>query len=126
MATVLARCQTCQSTWISQNLKRVYSHHDRFMVWQVKQLLEDRGIPCFIKNEFAIGGVGELSPFDTQPEVWLSDEEWLPRAEKLIKQMEAERQPNTLGWQCPQCQEENEASFEICWQCGHERRDKAG
>ena len=96
------------------------------MVFQVKQLLDDNGIPCFIKNEFAIGGIGELSPFDALPEVWLTDDEWQPRAEKLIAQLDSENKQGTFSWVCPECQESNEASFEICWQCGAERRDKAG
>lgn len=96
------------------------------MVFQVKQLLEDKGIPCYIKNEYAIGGIGELSPFDALPEVWLSDDEWQPHAEKLISEMTFQNQQDTLGWVCDACQEANEASFELCWQCGTEKDEKVG
>jgi hypothetical protein len=103
-------------------MRKVYTHHDRFMVWQIKQLLEQRGIPCFIKNEFAIGAVGELSPFDVLPEVWLSDDEWLPKAQQFITDFEY--QPTMQkAWSCDQCHELNEANFELCWQCGHQAHD---
>lgn len=98
-------------------MQKVYSHHDRFMVWQIKHLLEQHGIPCFVKNEFAIGATGELSPFDVLPEVWLMDDDWLPKAQQTIKDFEF--QPiSTATWLCVQCQEVNEANFELCWQCG--------
>ena len=100
-------------------MKKVYSHHDRFMIWQMQQLLEQRGIPCFIKNEFAIGAMGELSPLDVLPEVWLSDNEWERQALRIIAEFEALPATNQ-AWCCEQCQEVNEASFELCWQCGSE------
>jgi hypothetical protein len=98
-------------------MRKVYSHHDRFMIWQIKQLLEQHGIPCFIKNEFAIGAMGELSPFDVLPEVWLTDDDWLPKAQRTIQDFEAQPELKT-AWLCEQCQETNGANFELCWQCG--------
>ena len=53
------------------------------MVFQIKQLLDEQGIPCFVKNEFAIGAMGELSPIDVLPEIWINDAQWLPKALKL-------------------------------------------
>jgi hypothetical protein len=98
-------------------MRKIYSHHDRFMVWQIKQLLEQHGIPCFIKNEFAIGAIGELSPFDVLPEVWLTDDDWLPKAQRTIEDFEAQPELKT-AWLCEQCHETNGANFELCWQCG--------
>lgn len=90
------------------------------MVFQIKQLLEDRGIPCFVKNEFAIGAMGELSPMDVMPEVWLSDAEWLPKAKQFIDELTAQ-QSATATWVCAKCQEKNAGNFELCWQCGTDK-----
>ena len=91
------------------------------MIWRVKQFLEDNGIPCFIRNEFAVGGIGDLSPIDSDPEVWLVDEEWRPRAEKLLDELLSSPDSEAPAeWICKGCQEHNEASFEICWHCGAE------
>lgn len=98
---------------------KIYSNDDRFMVMQVKDALENAGIPCFIKNEFASGAIGELSPFDAWPEVWLSDGEWQQRAEKIIADLMSQNTQKP-GWLCRHCNESNEGSFELCWQCGKE------
>jgi hypothetical protein len=94
---------------------RLYSSHDRFIIFRVKDMLEAEGIPCFIKNEFAIGGMGDLSPFDCSPEVWLMDEEW-----KKLLQAVVDNKKGQDDWFCPSCKEKNDASFDICWQCGEE------
>lgn len=86
------------------------------MVWRVKQLLEDSNIPCFIKNEFAIGAMGELSPLDNLPEVWLTDNEWQAKATALVADFSAEP-VSQENWKCQQCDEDNEGSFLICWSC---------
>lgn len=100
-------------------MDKVYSHHDRFMVFQIKQLLDARGIPCFVKNEFAIGAMGELSPMDVSPEVWISDPEWLPKAQQFITDFENQA-TDLFPWSCKHCHEQNGASFELCWQCGED------
>ena len=100
-------------------MNKVYSHHDRFTVFQIKQLLDDKGIPCFVKNEFAIGAMGELSPMDVLPEVWISDPQWLPKVLQIIEDFE--KQPaNSSPWICNKCHEQNGANFELCWQCGED------
>lgn len=92
------------------------------MVWRVKQLMEDNHIPCFIKNEFAIGAIGELSPMDIMPEVWLTDDAWEIKAKSLLADFSA--QPvSQEKWKCPQCGEVNEANFAICWKCETSKPD---
>ncbi len=89
------------------------------MVFQIKQLFDKKGIPCFVKNEFAIGAMGELSPMDVLPEVWISDLEWLPVAHQLIRDFENQA-VDSYPWVCKHCHEPNGASFEICLQCGED------
>ena len=89
------------------------------MVFQIKQLLDEKGIPCFVKNEFAIGAMGELSPMDVLPEVWISDPEWMPKAQQRIADFQV--QPvDQSPWICTKCNEPNAANFELCWQCGED------
>lgn len=98
-------------------MQKIFWHHDRFRIYQIKQLLDDHGIPNYIKNEFAIGAMGELSPMDIMPEVWLADAEWQTKAEKLIAEFD-EPTTESKPWVCAKCGEQNEANFAICWQCG--------
>lgn len=98
---------------------RIYRDYDRFMVYQIKQLLDANDIPCYLKNEFIAGAIGEVSPLDGQPEVWLMDPEWEARAQQLIDKHLAENvsRQSQADWYCKQCKETNDASFDVCWQC---------
>ena len=99
---------------------QVFTDVDRFRVFQVRDLLENNGIKCSIKNEFSIGAMGELSPMDVLPEVWIHDNEWLTKAQQIIDTFQAEPE-SQVSWICTQCSENNESNFEICWQCGAEQ-----
>lgn len=103
-------------------MEKIYWHSDRFMVYRIKQLLDDNDIPNFIKNEFAIGAIGELSPMDIMPEVWLTDAEWQPKAKQLIAEFDQPGSIETEPWHCAECGEDNEANFALCWQCGVARQ----
>lgn len=106
---------------------RIYSSENRLEVQQIKDLLESKQIDCFIKNEFAIGAVGELSPFDAWPEVWLVDAEWEAKANAFITVFleELKAQQVKGDWECERCHETNESTFEICWSCGMEAQVEA-
>ncbi|UCX04022.1 putative signal transducing protein [Shewanella glacialimarina] len=77
-----------------------------------KGLLETSGIEVDLRGEALMGGVGEL-PVDLQTvELWI-DMEHLNSAQSILASLDVE-QPQ---WQCVQCHETNEGSFELCWQC---------
>ncbi len=98
---------------------KVFTAENRLQVFQIKELLEAAGIPCFVKNEYAIGGAGEIAPFDAWPEVWLADDAWQKRAQRVIDEFRQSNQARP-SWVCKECGERNEGNFEICWQCGYE------
>lgn len=97
-------------------MKKIFSHENRMIVFNMKNLLQADGIETVVVNEFAAGGVGDLATFDTWPELWLEDESRLAEAEAILRDV----QTNSGGrsWFCRQCQEQNEAAFQICWKCG--------
>ncbi|GAA0789549.1 MULTISPECIES: DUF2007 domain-containing protein [Pseudomonadati] len=83
-----------------------------------KGLLETSGIDVDLRGEALMGGVGEL-PVDMQTvELWI-DPEQLNAAQTLLASLDVE-QPQ---WQCVQCHEQNEGSFELCWQCSSPRSE---
>lgn len=82
----------------------------------LQQVLESAGIEAFVEgmygsNTFGMNALMGSIKIKVRP----SD---LPRARQAL--MEA---LNNVGreWYCGSCQEMNEASFDICWQCGGER-----
>jgi len=100
-------------------LKLVYRHENRLFVGNVKNILEHEGIVTILRNEFASGGVGELSFLDSWPELWVMDDTDYDAARKIIASMS---EPKTgKDWVCPTCNETNDPSFEICWKCQTEK-----
>ncbi len=99
-------------------MKLVYTNENRFLVFNVQNILQNAGIKNALKNEFIGGGAGDLSPFDTWLELWVEKDADYKRAMELINDLE---KPNSFEWTCSKCNERNSASFEICWQCQTER-----
>jgi hypothetical protein len=67
-----------------------------------------------VKNEFASGGVGELAPFETWPEVWVVNDDDAVQARDLLEQLQQTRDEEIV---CPHCGERQSSSFKICWNC---------
>jgi len=99
-------------------MKKVFTHENKMIVENAKNLIEMEGMQTFLKNEFSSGAMGELSPMDTWPEVWVFDDADFDKASTIVKPL----LENTSGpgWVCAHCSEENNSSFETCWNCQHE------
>ena len=98
-------------------MKRLYSHESLAHVGHVRNLLEQSGIDCFVKNEQLSGGLGEIPFLECLPELWILRDADLRRAQALLEAIE---QPGAsrAHWRCRQCGERNEGQFAACWQCG--------
>lgn len=103
-------------------MERFYCDYNQVKLMQVKDMLDDAGVPCFVKNEFIQGASGEIPPHEALPEIWLQDSGWLNKATKLLQQLEgdlANFDPTT--WLCTECNEQCDGEFMICWNCQHSR-----
>lgn len=97
-------------------VKLAYRSDSLGEVHHLKNLLEQEGIACIVKNELLRGGLGEIPFLECMPELWVLDDQQLPRALELIEQ---QREPSTRSpWRCPRCGEVNEGQFALCWNCG--------
>jgi len=96
-------------------MKMVYSHENLFFVSNVKNLIEAQAIDTFLKNEFAQGAIGEISAFDSWPEIWVVNDSDFDRAVDIVKSSHSSS--NMVDWICNNCCETNDPSFEICWNC---------
>lgn len=99
-------------------MKLVYSNENYLLVNNVRNLIEAQGIETFIKNEFAQSAVGEISAFDSWPEVWVVNDSDLERAQNIVAKSLGTC--GTADWICNNCLEINAPSFEICWNCQSE------
>lgn len=100
-------------------MQLIYSNENSFLVNNVKNLIAAQGIEVFIKNEYAQGAVGEISAFDSWPELWVVNDSDVEPAMAIIEL--AQKSANSAEWRCNSCAEINDASFEVCWNCQHDR-----
>ncbi len=100
-------------------MKLLYTSDDRLRVANARNLVENAGIDTVLKNEYAAGGVGDLSPLDAWLELWVVDDADYDRAMQIIDSAMADE--DASPWICARCGEENDASFEYCWNCQNER-----
>lgn len=101
-------------------MKRLYSHDNHFIVFNIKNILENNGISCQIRNDVISTAAGEVPPIDVWPEVWVEHEKDYFRAEKLIDEA-VNGKPGLTSWFCSKCSENNAPAFELCWKCGNDR-----
>lgn len=97
----------------------VFSPWQRTDAWLLRDLLQQEGIAVLLRNEELFAAMGEIPFIELRPELWVIDDEVLPRAQCLIEAWQ--RETTTVAWSCPACGEELEGQFDACWKCGHER-----
>jgi len=95
---------------------KIYSAGNITDAYLVQSLLAEADIKTQVLNEYAQGGVGELSFTQAYPELWLINAADATQARDIIDKFEQQEDP--VGSRpCPSCGENNPDSFEICWRC---------
>ncbi|MFC2150136.1 DUF2007 domain-containing protein [Calditrichota bacterium] len=97
---------------------KVYSNPNITMVHHLKNLLMMEGIASEVRNERLSMAIGEIPPTEAWVELWIENELSYPRAMQLIEEALKEDDQTQVPWRCPNCKEENEGQFGICWNCG--------
>ena len=100
-------------------MKLVYTHENKMLAENARNMLDLAGIESFMKNEFASGAAGDLVPSESWPEVWVVHEKDHEKAESVLQVLHERLTGH--DWFCDQCHERNVATFEICWNCQAER-----
>ena len=103
-------------------MKAVFAHPDFTRVGHCQAILEEAGIPSFIRNESTQNLLSGLPDSAALPVLCVTDDDDAPRAMELLrdfvateKQVEAEE--NLPEWKCPQCGETVPGNFGSCWKC---------
>ncbi|MFV2032472.1 MAG: DUF2007 domain-containing protein [Gammaproteobacteria bacterium] len=96
-------------------MKKLYTHENRMIIYNLKNVLQTSGIESQVINEYASGGAGDLATFETWPELWISDSKF-EEAEAILHRIVYSS--GGQEWYCQGCQEKNDAAFELCWNCG--------
>ncbi len=99
---------------------KIYTTSDSLLIHHYRNLLENAGINCQIKQAYLSGGAGELPPIECWPELWIEDDQLQAKAKDIIQA--SGNQTQHILWQC-RCGEKHEQQFNICWKCGGARKD---
>lgn len=83
-----------------------------------KGLLEACGIQVELRGEALLGGVGELPATLYNVELWVRESQ-LAQAQAQLSVLDV----ISPQWQCLQCHENNDGSFELCRHCSAERSE---
>jgi Putative prokaryotic signal transducing protein len=101
-------------------MKLVFTSIDLVAVSELKALLDNAGIACFLNNEVSSTLAGGIPMAEAMPELWIEDDSRLEEALQIKKDWQS---PNIQGspWTCPKCGEKQEPQFTSCWKCGTQR-----
>ena len=101
-------------------MKLVYTNENNMLVNSAKNMLMHNGLSVYVVNEHnSTGGHVLLANM----ELWVNHDADYPTAMKLLSALE---NPDMApDWTCAKCNETNDASFEICWNCGHDAESQA-
>ena len=96
---------------------KIYTCENNLSMNHLKNILENNGIACLIRNESLGSTAGELPPIVAWPELWINNASQEDEAKRLISDHTSEPDESLEDWLCEQCGETNEAQFGMCWNC---------
>lgn len=98
-------------------MHKLYSTTDLAFLELLKSKLKDEGIACIIKNAHP-PAAGEITPIIAWPELWVIDDDYYPKAKKIIQADLMQLSEKGENWECPTCGEWLDGQFNVCWNCG--------
>lgn len=100
-------------------MKMLYSSANAMLVAHLRNLLENAGISCRVKNEFLYSAAGEIPPTETWPELWVAAADF-EQAQEIVDEALADKS-GLAQWRCRACGELMDGQFSTCWRCGTDR-----
>ena len=99
-------------------MKQVFTLSDGAELELLKNLLEEAGIPCALRNE-QLSQALPATPFDV--ELWVANDDDFPRAQGALPSLAPPSPGATATWACAQCGQRLRSQFDSCWNCGAKR-----
>lgn len=101
-------------------MREVFVNQDHARVGFYKSVLEQAGIPNFVRNELSNNITEMPSPIFFPALCVVRDEDY-DRAMRVLGEIYYAQSSETADWRCPKCIEEVPGTFDSCWQCGELR-----
>lgn len=97
-------------------MRHIYTHENIVILHSAKNILALNGITSFVKNEHAIPNGARHGINNIFLELWINDDRDYTKAKDIIEN-EVDNPVLKKSWQCSECNEENDGSFDLCWKC---------
>ncbi|NKB33653.1 MAG: DUF2007 domain-containing protein [Pseudomonadales bacterium] len=105
-------------------MKHVYTHDNTMIVNSAKNILALNGIESVVKND-AISHIHARHGINnTFCELWILNDQDFDKAVSIIE-TEVKYPEVKEPWTCAKCKEENEGSFDLCWNCQTEKSQES-
>jgi hypothetical protein len=103
-------------------MREVFVNQDHARVGFYKSVLDEAGIPNFVRNEMANNITEMPSPLFFPALCVMNDEDY-DQAMSLLGEIYYGQPAETADWVCPKCGEEVPGTFDSCWQCNTPRAE---
>lgn len=97
-------------------MRKLYECRDRLQAQILHDALAAQHIETVILGDYLTGAAGELSAIQF-PVLWAVQDDDYYHARSLIDQHLKASVEKSAAWKCPQCGEQVEGVFAICWNC---------
>jgi hypothetical protein len=103
-------------------MRKVFSSNDVSETALVRDALVHNGLDVTVQNEYS--GRSAVPAFRPPAEVWVKHDGDYESARRIVGETIAtlDRKSDSPPWLCSSCRESNPQSFEVCWNCGRDKR----
>ncbi len=98
-------------------MREVFVNQDHARVGFYKSVLDDAGIPNFIRNQYA-NNITEMPSAVFFPALCVVNDDDYDRAMHILGEIYYAPPSQAAEWRCPCCNEEVPGNFDSCWNCG--------
>ena len=104
-------------------MREVFVNQDHTRVGFYKSVLDEAGIPNFVRNESSNNSLTEMPSLLFFPALCVVNDDDYDRAMQILGEIYYSPPSQAPDWRCPKCSEEVPGNFDSCWQCGALRTD---
>lgn len=97
-------------------MRKVFTHENVAVLHSARNVLGLSGIESFVKNEHLFTQGARHGIENIFLELWIYNDADYDRAVAIIEDEVVNPEPKGT-WICAGCNEENDGSFEVCWNC---------
>lgn len=106
-------------------MREVFNHQEYTRVGFYKSVLDEAGIPNFIRNQYTNHLITSMPSALFFPSLCIVNDEEYDEAMQILGAIHDAPQSQAADWRCPKCNEEVPGNFDSCWQCGAVRADSS-